>query len=129
MSLLITLLLITLFLIFGRFILGIIGLFFNKNYMYECGINQIVRYSPTTKAKISPFISDLVDRVVKYSKENYAYSTNQFNDEVDLIKSVALRCVMYVAPDEIKNIPQNLYCDKFEAISIATNFLQDNSII
>ena len=107
MSLLITLLLITLFLIFGRFILGIIGLFFNKNYMYECGINQIIRYSPTTKAKIRPFISDLVDRVVKYSKENYAYSTNQFNDEVDLIKSVALRCVMYVAPDEIKNIPQS----------------------
>ena len=32
MSLLITLLLITLFLIFGRIILGIIGLFFNKNY-------------------------------------------------------------------------------------------------
>ena len=35
----------------------------------------------------------------------------------------------YLVPDEMKNIPQNLYCDKFEAISIATDFLQDNSII
>ena len=128
MSLLIVLLII-LFFVFGKFIIGGIGLLFNKNYMYECGINQIIRYSPTTNAKIKPYISDLVNRVVKYSQENYTYRANRFNDEVDLIKSVALRCVMYVAPDEMKNIPQNLYCDKFEAISIATDFLQDNSII
>lgn len=129
MSLLGILFLIILVFVFGRFFIGIIGLLFNKNYTYECGINQIVRYSPTTSRKIKSHISDLINRVLKYSKENYAYRTNKFNDEVDLIKAVALRCVMYVAPDEIQNIPQNLYCDKFEAISIATDFLQENSII
>lgn len=123
------LLIILLAIVFGKFFIGIIGLMINKNYMYECGVNQIIRYSPKTKEKIKPYISDLVSRVLKYSQENYVYRTNKFNDEVDSIKSVALRCVMYIAPEEFKNIPQNLYCNKFEAITIATDFLQDNSLV
>lgn len=129
MSLLIAIFLIILFCVFGKFFVGFLGLLINRKYMYECCINQIIRYSPTTKEKIKPYISDLVNQIIKYSNENYSYKINKFNEEIILLKAVAMRCVMYVAPKELINIPQNLYCDKFEAISIATEFLEENSII
>lgn len=129
MTFLLIILLILFVIIFGKLVIGIAGLMINKNYMYKCGINNILRYSPKTRDKIKPYILDLLKRVLDYSEENYSYKANKFSQEVELIRDVTIRCIMYVAPDDVKNIPSNLYSNKFEAIAIAKSFLEEYSII
>ena len=103
---------------------GLLGIMVDKKGTFINHAKQYLKYAPISYAKLSPYLTRLIDMVFEYSKEkNYGIT-----DEVDVLEASLHTCVMRISESEINLLPYNKSLPMADGFIVATNFMNENNI-